>query len=421
MVKTDREIANLKAEESERRIVAVASGAGGGLCIEVRSGGRSKTWLYRYRFNNKARKYTLGTYPAMSLAEARAEHAKAVAILKTGDDPAAVARAAKVKRSTMPTFDNLFEEWLTWKQAAKPARDTTIESYRHIHRLYLSKGIGGLLIKDVTRAVLFTHLSKIRVKSIQGSRKALTICAQMLDYAVNLDLLELNPARTIKPSTIGADTLSPRQRWLCREELVTFWQGLNDHGYHMAQTNCLRLILLTGARRGEAVAMEWNQIVGNKWVIPASNAKNGKEHTITLHPLAMDIIAAQRSINSGSEWVFEAIRDQGQGHIDGNALRTVISRVRSIHLPISEEFTCHDLRRTFASCCAEYLDANESVIELALNHTKKDKLVATYQAGKRAEQVARLFQQWGDFVQMLTQPEQAKPDNVISANFGGRG
>ena len=421
-LKTDREIANLKAEDGQRQVVAVASGAGGGLCIEVRSGGRSKTWLYRYRINNKARKFTLGSYPAMSLATARVEHGKAVALVKAGEDPAAVAKASKVKRSAMPTFDAFFEEWLEWKQVAKPARTSTVEAYRHTHRLYISKAIGSLLLKDVTRAVLFAHLSKVRGRSIQAARKALTICAQMLDHAVNLDLIELNPARTIKPSTIGAEAPPPRQRWLCREEIALFWLGLNEGGYHPAQVNCLRLILLTGARRGEATSMTWDQIIGNKWVIPASNAKNGKEHTITLHPLALDVIASQRAISRGSAWVFEAIRehDAGQGHIDGNALRWVLNKVRALTMPQSEIFTVHDLRRTFASCCSEYLDANESVIELALNHSKRDRLVATYQAGKRAEQVARLFELWGDFVFTLIKPAQHKPVNVISVDFRSR-
>ena len=421
-LKTDREIASLKAEDGQRQVVAVASGAGGGLCIEVRSGGRSKTWLYRYRINNKARKFTLGSYPAMSLATARVEHGKAVALVKAGEDPAAVAKASKVKRSAMPTFDAFFEEWLEWKQVAKPARTSTVEAYRHTHRLYISKAIGSLLLKDVTRAVLFAHLSKVRGRSIQAARKALTICAQMLDHAVNLDLIELNPARTIKPSTIGAEAPPPRQRWLCREEIALFWLGLNEGGYHPAQVNCLRLILLTGARRGEATSMTWDQIIGNKWVIPASNAKNGKEHTITLHPLALDVIASQRAISRGSAWVFEAIRehDAGQGHIDGNALRWVLNKVRALTMPQSEIFTVHDLRRTFASCCAEYLDANESVIELALNHSKRDRLVATYQAGKRAEQVARLFELWGDFVFTLIKPAQHKPVNVISVDFRNR-
>ena len=417
-LRTDREIAAIKSTDKPRLVLAVSSGAGGGLCIEVRSAGRAKAWLYRYRFNGRARKYTLGSYPAMSLAQARIEHAKAVAIVKAGEDPALVARAAKAKLREMPTFGSFFTEWLEWKQATKPARVSTIESYCHTYRRFLQKALGGLLVKDVSRSLLFTLLSKVRAQSLQDARKALTICAQMLDHAVNLELIELNPARTIKPSTIGAEAPAPRQRWLSRDELALFWQGLNSGDVHTIQANCLRLILLTGARRSEATDMRWEQVYGNQWVIPADKAKNGKEHTITLHPLALDILAHQRALSTGSPWVFEAIRDKGQGHLDGNALRWVLNRVRAHALPQSEPFTVHDLRRSFASGCAEYLDANESVIELALNHSKRDRLVATYQAGKRAEQVARLFMLWGDFIQNLCWPENVTTDNVVTVNFG---
>ena len=94
--------------------------------------------------------------------------------------------------------------------------------------------------------------------------------------------------------------------------------------------------------------------------------------------------------------------------------------MRALHLSRSERFTLHDLRGRFASGCAEYLDANEGVIELALSHSKRDRLVATYQAGKRAEQVAKLFEQWASFLQTLTQPTSTKPDNVVLVNFNKR-
>ncbi|EIT4643793.1 integrase, partial [Escherichia coli] len=62
----------------------------------------------------------------------------------------------------------------------------------------------------------------------------------------------------------------------------------------------------------------------------------------------------------------------------------------------------------------------ESIIELALNHAKRDRLVATYQAGKRAAKVEKLFLEWGEFIQTLTQPEPIDSGNVVQVNFGGR-
>lgn len=417
-LKTDREIANLKADEGKRKVLAVSSGAGAGLCIEVRPDAVAKSWLYRYQFTGKAKKMTLGNYPSMSLTEARKAHMQAMAVLKSGRDPIAVARANKHKSSSVPTFAELFNEWMEWKSVAKPLKPRSLKAYSYTFDNYMVE-LHKLLVTDLSRAVLFNHLAKLRKQTVSGTKKTLTILQQSLDYGVNTGVIAINPSRTIRPSDIGATAAAPRQRWLEREEVVAFWRGLEETGAHPAQVNCLKLILLTGARRTEATEMRWDEIVGNKWIIPAERSKNSKSHTITLHQMALDVIAHQRGISGGSEFVFEAIRGD-KGYIDGNALRWLLERVRSLHMPQSELFTCHDLPRSFASGCAEYLDANESIIELALNHAKRDKLVATYQAGKRAAKVEQLFLEWGEFIQTLTQPEPVETGNVVQGRFGRR-
>lgn len=315
----------------------------------------------------------------------------------------------------------LFSEWMEWKTVTKPLKPRSLDAYNHTFETYMTE-LHKLLVTDLSRAVLFNHLSKLRKRTVSGTKKALTILQQSLDYGVNTGVITINPSRTIRPSDIGATAAAPRQRWLDREEVVAFWHGLEQSGAHPAQVNCLKLILLTGARRTEATEMKWDEVVCNKWIIPDSRSKNSKSHTITLHQLALDVIAHQRGISGGSEFVFEAIRPHAtsNGFIDGNALRWVIERVRNLHMPQSEPFTCHDLRRSFASGCAEYLDANESIIELALNHAKRDRLVATYQAGKRAAKVEALFMEWGEFIQTLTQPEPVEVGNVVQVTFGRR-
>ncbi|MCV5003835.1 tyrosine-type recombinase/integrase, partial [Escherichia coli] len=71
-----------------------------------------------------------------------------------------------------------------------------------------------------------------------------------------------------------------------------------------AIANALRLIILTGVRRSEAVNMRWEQINGNRWTIPET--KNGKSHIVTLHPLALSLLKTQRIISEGG-WVFESL------------------------------------------------------------------------------------------------------------------
>lgn len=195
-LKTDREIANLKSEDGKRKVLAVSSGAGAGLYIEVRPDCTAKTWLYRYQYAKTARKMTLGSYPSMSLTEARKAHMQAMAILKAGLDPIAVFRADKYKSSTVPTFAALFTEWMAWKAIAKPLKPRSVDAYNHTYDVYMAD-IHKLLVTDLSRSLLFNHLSKLRKRTVSGTQKALTILQQNLDYAVNTGVITINPARTI--------------------------------------------------------------------------------------------------------------------------------------------------------------------------------------------------------------------------------
>ncbi|HAD39708.1 MAG TPA: integrase, partial [Plesiomonas shigelloides] len=88
MLNQDREVAVLTPPAGKDRIVsAVKSRHGPGLAIEARAGRPSKSWLYRYYIAGKQQKMTLGSYPAMSLAEARVAHKEAVALVQRGIDP----------------------------------------------------------------------------------------------------------------------------------------------------------------------------------------------------------------------------------------------------------------------------------------------------------------------------------------------
>lgn len=111
------------------------------------------------------------------------------------------------------------------------------------------------------------------------------------------------------------------------------------------------------------------------------------------------------------------VHQQGRTPDYGDAVTRALERVRLKYLAELAPFSPHDLRRSAATGAAEYLDAPERLIELMLNHVPKDRLIRTYQVGGMAEKLRELFLRWGDFIQTLTQPEQAKPDNVVSISF----
>lgn len=416
--------------------LSVQSKHGGGLKLEIRDSGL-KRYIYRYKLAGKAGEILLGSHPAMTLAAARLAHSDAVALVKQGIDPSQKAKEAKRKNVEMPTLSDCYRDWLNIRanttKNSKPIKPKTLLDYEGTFTRHIEKGLGNTRICDLSRAILYEHF--LNVDTPEGARKGLIVLNQCLDHAVLLGHIEINPARLLKPAMFGASMPPPRERWLIKEELRLLWKALEQAtsgagsiatgGRGIASSvvlslsvaNCLRLICLTAVRRSEAASMRWDQINGDRWTIPET--KNGRAHVVTLCPLALNIIEQQKDLSSGA-FVFESTNKAGYP-ITGDAITKALERMRIKYLAELEPFSPHDLRRSVATGSAEYLDAPERLIELMLNHVPKDRLIRTYQVGQQAEKLRALFLRWGDFVQMLTQPEQAKPDNVISANFGGRG
>jgi hypothetical protein len=113
---TDFQIKNLKAKTNRYEVWE-----GKGLGIQISPTGR-KSWIFMYRFNGKPRRMTLGTYPVMSIAQARAAHGKAQLDLEQGKDPGAGQVQANLEDRNTLTVEALVEEYLQrwakrWKRS----------------------------------------------------------------------------------------------------------------------------------------------------------------------------------------------------------------------------------------------------------------------------------------------------------------
>lgn len=434
MITQDRQVANLTPEEGKTRIVvSVKSKAGSGLSVESRSGSRTKSWLYRPYLNGKQIKITLGSYPAMTLAQAREAHAEAVELVKQGIDPRYARKAEKRQNEQMPIFSKLWEDWLVLRETSKPIGVRTLADYKGTYHRHLEKGLGSVRVCDLSRAVIYEHLIRVRKTSVEGVRKGLILLNMTLDHAALQGLIDHNPARLLKPAMFGASMGKPRERWLPQDELQLLWKALDEAGFggggvssggrgiassvilSQAIANALRVIILTGVRRSEVVNMRWEQIKGDRWTIPET--KNGKSHVVTLHPLVLSILETQRIISEGA-WVFESLSKPGFP-VTGDAITRALERLRPKHMAEVASFSPHDLRRSVATGCAEYLDAPERLIELLLNHVPKDRLIRTYQVGQQAEKLRSLFLKWGDFIEHeVIRHDDNIPNNVVKISFG---
>ncbi|AWA05509.1 MULTISPECIES: tyrosine-type recombinase/integrase [Aeromonas] len=432
-ISKDLEISSLKPVEGVKvKRYAIQSKHGGGLKIEIRESGL-KRFVYRFKIGGSEGELLLGSYPALTLAKAREEHGKAVLLVKRGIDPTKFAAQEKAKNETALTMDELLGRWLEAQHVAQAVKPKTLQCHQERWNRHLKKSLGNIRLIDLTRAHLAQALEITRRATKDETRKGLGTLNQMLDYAVVHCLIEANPARLLRPKDFGASAGSPRERWLTVPELRRLWKaidedlgsggslaaggrGVSRHAtISLPAANAIKLLLLTGCRRGEVANMRFSHIRDDIWTIP--DTKNGKPHSVFLSRQAKALIDEQALYVNG-DFVFESDRPKSDAIepilVDSitRALRRFISR----SLSDMEPFTVHDLRRSAATNWAERLDAEERVIELCLNHLPLNKLVRTYHRSRHDDKKKMLWQRWGELVELeiANEPQKSNPHgNVI--------
>ena len=432
-ISKDLEISSLKPVEGVKvKRYAIQSKHGGGLKIEIRESGL-KRFVYRFKIGGSEGELLLGSYPALTLAKAREEHGKAVLLVKRGIDPTKFAAQEKAKNETALTMDELLGRWLDAQRIAQAVKPKTLQCHQERWNRHLKKSLGNIRLIDLTRAHLAQALEITRRATKDETRKGLGTLNQMLDYAVVHCLIEANPARLLRPKDFGASAGSPRERWLTVPELRRLWKaidedlgsggslaaggrGVSRHAtISLPAANAIKLLILTGCRRGEVANMRFSHIRDDVWTIP--DTKNGKPHSVFLSRQAKALIDEQAVYVNG-DFVFESDRPKSDviEPILVDSITRALRRFISRSLSDMEPFTVHDLRRSAATNWAERLDAEERVIELCLNHLPLNKLVRTYHRSRHDDKKKMLWQRWGELVELEVANEPQKNNshgNVI--------
>jgi len=358
-----------------------------------------KSFQFVYQRQGHKRRMTLGTYPNLSLQGARRAHRRALELLAEGKDPAdhqletrqSRARAAEEARKAS-TVNALADDYL--ERYAKPRKRTWAEDARILER-DVRPAIGTKKAAEVTRRDVLIMLDRVvrRGSPIQANR-TLAVVRKLFNWAVGQAILDHSPATLIKAPAPE----SRRDRVLSDAEIKAVWTGIDATTMELWTRQALRLAALTGQRIGEVVGMEWNDIEGDWWTIPAEKTKNKLVHRVPLSPTARGILDDLRAKRTSERFVLPGGRGPDR-HITVQAVARALSRwlsdpdrhpnYRDEHgkdRPV-DSFTPHDLRRTVGTRLGE-LGFNRLVQDRVLNH--KDNTVGgiydrySYDREKRA-------------------------------------
>jgi hypothetical protein len=250
-----------------------------GLSLAISAQGR-KSWHFRYYWQATQKRMSLGTYPEVTLREARHLRDQARALLRKGVNPRLDRKRKQqaVHLAQENSFEAIYQQWLTHRRLElQDGRQSTLAQMQRIFGKDVLPKVGRFPIHEIRRFDLLDILRKIETRgALTTAEKVRTWLNQLYRYAlVVVDGLEHNPAADLdvvarpKPPVAHNPFLSLR-------ELPEFLRTLRTyHGRTVTTQLGLRLLLLTGVRTGELRRAEPSQFRLDQglWVIPPANVK----------------------------------------------------------------------------------------------------------------------------------------------------
>lgn len=306
-----------------------------GLALRVGRGG-SKTWYVRYRANGRHRRLKLGTYPHLSLADARERARRVLADAQAGDDPAV---ERQLKRSVGATFRALVEEVLEAK--ARETREKTRRERRRIADAELLPVWGDRPAGSITRRDVVQLVEAIAARGAPiMANRTLALIKAIFNTGLRRGFpgLESNPAHMVDPPAVEEG----RDRYLTREEIRAIWRALEDEP--PVVRGVFRLALLTAQRIGSVCALRWRDIDGaGVWHIPAAHFKGKRPHLVPLSNEALAVLEELRPLTGSGEHVFPGRGTGRRPYFAGT--NKAMQRLREkAGIP---HWTVHDFRTTF--------------------------------------------------------------------------
>jgi integrase len=335
---TDTAIKGLRPPERGNRITYDSELAGFGLRVTA-AGTKAFVLNYYRKIDGRERRLTIGGFPSWTTAAAREEAKRLRREIDGGADPVGEHQANRDAPTLAELSDRFIAEHLPRK------RPSTAADYRRRIEADIRPALGGLKVHAVTFADIDAMHRRISVRGSKiAANRIVALASALFAFAIKLGWRDPpNPCRGIEKNHE-----SQRTRYLSEAELTRLLAVLDDCR-DPAAANAVRLLLLTGARRGELLSARWADVDLNVgvWTKPSTSTKQKQPHVVPLAKAAIEILTDMRAqAGDGAEWIFPASRGGGPRRDLGEVwdeLRAAAS-ILDVHL--------HDLRHTYASAVA---------------------------------------------------------------------
>ncbi|MEJ5976726.1 integrase arm-type DNA-binding domain-containing protein [Novosphingobium sp. PS1R-30] len=392
---TDTAIRTLKPREKPYK----AADEKGLYLLVTPAGGR----LWKLKFRTLAgteKKLSLGTYPEISLREARGRRDEARKQLANGIDPAEQKRqdirAAKI--SAANTFSAVAEAFIAKNEREGLAANTIIK--RRWFVKILQKSLGNRPISEIKP---YDVLEAVRpfeaAKNDEKAHRALQFVGSVCRFAVANQLALVDPTRDLrgalarpKPKHLAA-ILDPDKVG----ELLRAMDGYEGQGLSITRI-ALQLSPYVFVRPGELRRAEWRELDFDRaiWRIPAEKMKARQEHVVPLSKQAIRLFKVAQKLTGGGNYVFPSIRTSTKSMSEN----TVNAALRRLGFS-GNEMTAHGFRAMASTLLNESGKWSADAIERALAHKDRDSVRSAYHRGAHWSERVEMAQWWADYLDGL--------------------
>jgi integrase len=394
MARTTKPLTNTEVKQAKPKAKEYNLADGQGLYLRAKPNG-TKLWLYQYTkpFVRTRTNLSLGSYPALSLKDARKQAEQFNTLLAKDIDPKEERTRIDLEstQAHLNTFQVIADKWFLIKQSNVSA--TYAEKIKQGLDNHIFPEMGRVPIHKINAPQTIHFLEPIAEKgSMETISKLCRWVNEIMVYAVNTGVIHSNPLsgirkafKTIKPKNMP--TIKP-------ERLPELMEAINQASITLITKSLIEWQLHTMVRPAEAAGIRWEEIDldARVWTIPPERMKTGKSHTVPLSSQAITILNTMRPISGHRDYVFPSSRKPNE------AVNSQTANMALKRMGFKGTLVSHGLR-ALASTTLNEQQFDSDIIESALAHIDKNTIRAAYNRAEYLEQRRVMMQWWSDHIE----------------------
>jgi integrase len=387
-------LTNTEVKQAKPKEKVYTLSDGGGLQLRVKPNG-SKLWLFDYfkPYTKKRTSLSFGSYPALSIADARNKREDARALLAKDIDPKDHRDETNrlIEEAHNNTLEHIAAQWLEVKKS-KVSANHALDTWRSLEG-HIFPNLGKVPIHKITAVKAIDTIKPIAAKGhLETVKRLCQRLNEIMVYAANTGLITANPL-----SGIGKAFQTPVKQHLPTlkpEQLPTLMAALSMASIKITTRCLIEWQLHTMVRPSEAAGTRWDEIDFENalWNIPAERMKKKKPHIVPLSSQSLELLNLMKPISSRSEYVFPSDRNL-RTHTNAQTTNMALKR-----MGFEKQLVAHGLR-ALASTTLNEQGFDGDIIESALAHIGDNEVRNAYNRSEYIKRRIPMMNWWSEHIE----------------------